>query len=70
MDCKQFVDNGLMSSSVQCGAKYDAASCTTLFKIYMFPFMAYLKMCILHTALYIIFYSFVCSSDIRALPHA
>jgi len=38
MDYKQFVDHGLMSSSVQCGAKYGAASCTALFKIYMFPF--------------------------------
>jgi len=38
MDHKQFVDNGLMSISLQCSAKYVAASCTALFKIYMFPF--------------------------------
>ena len=38
MDYKQFVDNGLMSISIQFSAKYGAASCTALFKIYMFPF--------------------------------
>jgi len=37
MDYKQFVDSGLMSNSVHCGAKYGAASCTALFKIYMLP---------------------------------
>jgi len=70
MDYMQSVGSGLMSSSVQCGAQYGAASCTTLFQIYMFPVYGVSKMCILHTALYIVFCSFVYSSDIRALPHA
>jgi len=38
MEYKQFVDHVLMNGSVQCSAKYGAASCTALFKIYMFLF--------------------------------